>query len=191
MVNRNEKTRRGAGKPARRREDRRTASGTRPATRTGSDRRRPGRSVAGPASARDRRRLRERNAAERTRVENVLAEGPPGLLVEGLSRFSSELTSEYVSETGASWAAPWEEGASPQLVDAALMATEWCPICGSEQIAADEVQQLGRLRLSECLRCDHRWTRRSGARFAEVGATMTRGRRREVSPRVLEDAPLH
>ncbi len=36
-----------------------------------------------------------------------------------------------------------------------------CPLCGSGQIRVDEVSWGGRLRLSQCGRCENRWTERA------------------------------
>ena len=35
-----------------------------------------------------------------------------------------------------------------------------CMVCGSSEVRTDEVAELGVLLLSECPRCDHRWTER-------------------------------
>ncbi|MDJ0786747.1 MAG: hypothetical protein QNK05_08050 [Myxococcota bacterium] len=35
-----------------------------------------------------------------------------------------------------------------------------CMVCGSSEVRTDEVVDLGVLLLSECPRCDHRWTER-------------------------------
>ena len=33
-----------------------------------------------------------------------------------------------------------------------------CTVCGSDQVAVDEVYERGLWRLSECRRCEHQWT---------------------------------
>ena len=33
-----------------------------------------------------------------------------------------------------------------------------CAVCGSDQVAVDEVYERGLWRLSECRRCENRWT---------------------------------
>lgn len=105
------------------------------------------------ASARDRQRLRERQFAERSRVEEMLASAPL-VLPEPASRpghFSTRPGLRSVPEAG-------------------------CPVCASAKIVRDEVMSAGLLRLSECLHCDHRWTERPRARWNEIGAGMNRGR---------------
>ena len=49
------------------------------------------------------------------------------------------------------------------------------------EVAADEVLHGGRLRLVECLHCDHRWTERPARRWAELGAAMGRSELRAVA----------
>ena len=56
-----------------------------------------------------------------------------------------------------------------------------CPVCASAKLAADEVLHGGRLRLVECLHCDHRWTERPARRWAELGAAMGRSELRAVA----------
>lgn len=36
---------------------------------------------------------------------------------------------------------------------------QFCNVCGSAAVRTDEVLEAGRLILSECVRCRHRWTR--------------------------------
>lgn len=84
----------------------------------------------GLASARDRARLREREAAERERVERVLARGPREV---------------------ARREAPQEERLEPRLA---------CRLCGGSDVSCDEVFEQGGVRLACCRRCDHRWTER-------------------------------
>jgi len=108
------------------------------------------------ASARDRRRLRERHAEERERVEEMLASAPDPI------------------EPPTGWVKSSDASGRQMLPTRQVPVPLGCPVCGATQIVSDEVVQLGTLRLSECSRCDHRWTHRSGDRWAEVGATMNR-----------------
>jgi hypothetical protein len=97
----------------------------------------------GLSSARDRARLREREAAERVRVERVLARGPRYAERRRADRDSAPAT-----------------GSVP---------TSACGVCGSGEVLEDEVGEgfrLGQgLRLAWCRRCDHRWTERLAVRF--------------------------
>jgi hypothetical protein len=43
-----------------------------------------------------------------------------------------------------------------------------CPVCGSAELGTDEVLDRGWLRLSECRRCEHRWTAREPADSARA-----------------------
>jgi transcription elongation factor Elf1 len=63
----------------------------------------------------------------------------------------------------------------------ALARCEGCPVCGSREVARDEVSHGGPLQLAECARCRHRWTWRAvgsgrlvlaspAPRFAEVAS---------------------
>ncbi len=108
------------------------------------------------ASARDRQRLRERHAEERERVEKMLVSVPDPI------------------EPPSGWAKSSDASGRRTLPTRNALARVGCPVCGATQIVSDEVMQLGTLRLSECSRCDHRWTQRSRDRWAEVGATMSR-----------------
>jgi hypothetical protein len=92
--------------------------------------------AGGLSSARDRARLREREAAERARVESVLARGPRE--------------------------AEPRRGARAQ---AHAHASRACAVCGGDQILEDEVFEGGGFRLGWCRRCDHRWTERLSPRF--------------------------
>lgn len=94
------------------------------------------------ASARDRQRLREREFAERARVEEMLASAPP----------LSPLLSER----------PLPKG--PARLRALPVHASTCPVCTSTKVVRDEVMSGGLLRLSECLHCDHRWTDRPRSR---------------------------
>ena len=130
-------------------------------------------SGSGLASARDRQRVRERNAAERARVERMLASAP-------LSR----------SLSGSPQALPGS--AARGSVSLRALPSPGCPVCCSGRTASDEVYQQGTLRLWECLHCDHRWTERPSRRWAEIGASMARGaastKTPSVRPRILRSA---
>jgi hypothetical protein len=106
------------------------------------------------ASPRDRQRLRERIAAERARVEGMLATVPPPNERDVLD-------------------------GSAQRVDsfAMIVAAETptaCPVCGHGKVVSDEVMHGGTLRMSECLHCEHRWTNRPPGRWMDLGARMNR-----------------
>ena len=109
----------------------------------------------GLSSARDRARLREREAAERERVERVLARGPREVERRRADRGEREAASACA-----------------------------CRVCGGSEVVEDEVAEGrgegGGLRLAWCRRCDYRWTerlsnpfvprfRRPAARQSEVG----------------------
>ena len=130
-------------------------------------------SGSGLASARDRQRVRERNAAERARVERMLASAP---LSGSLSGSPQALPGSAARGSASLRALP-----SPG-----------CPVCSSGRTASDEVYQQGTLRLWECLHCDHRWTERPSRRWAEIGASMARGaastKTPSVRPRILRSA---
>jgi hypothetical protein len=131
---------------------------TRAAPATGKrPRGRRGESLASP---RDRQRLRERNLAERERVEGMLADVP--VVVERRTH-RREPISLY---------------AQPRLW---AVQPDGCPVCSDERVVTDEVMHGGRLRMSECLHCEHRWTQRPKGHWVELGATMNRARR----PRAL------
>jgi len=125
--------------------------------------------------------LRERNARERERVEQALAAPPlfpePSGSSDGKPEYPPHWRNRSVGflqvETPLSGA--FGEGLEPVV----------CPVCAATEIDFDEVAQLGTLRLSECRRCDHRWTTRSPERWAEVGAKMNRvAVRVRKSPRI-------
>ena len=115
------------------------------------------------ASPRDRQRLRERNSAERERVEGMLASSP--VPVERRAHHRE--------------ACPVET--KPRL--RALQPAR-CPVCGDRRVVTDEVNHGGTLRMSECLHCEHRWTQRPKGRWVELGTRMNRVGR----PRAMEGA---
>lgn len=94
----------------------------------------------GLSSARDRARLREREAAERERVERVLARGPREIERRRADRAEREAASTCA-----------------------------CRVCGGTEVFEDEVAESrsggGGLRLAWCRRCDYRWTERVADRF--------------------------
>jgi len=123
------------------------------------------------ASARDRLRLRERNQAERERVEGMLASVAVPIERRAHSRKCRE--SIDIGYKRLSLGLP-----------AGLRAVQpmGCPVCGDNRTVTDEVMHGGTLRVSECLHCEHRWTQRPTARWAELGANMNRTGR----PQALE-----
>lgn len=141
----------------------------------------PRRFSARLASARDRQRLRDRNQEERARVEKMLAATPDSLDTPIDARTGIRADSPLGSpvESGASWGN--REALSTYHPPPSLhgLETLGCPVCGSEDLRCDEVVQLGTLRLSECLRCEHLWTQRGPDRFAEVGAPMHRSTQKQ------------
>jgi hypothetical protein len=46
-----------------------------------------------------------------------------------------------------------------EATDTVVAAAGCCRVCGSARIVVDEVVGHGALRLAECVRCRHRWTR--------------------------------
>jgi hypothetical protein len=132
-----------------------------------ADCRAPGRKGHGLASTRDRERLRENHRAERARVEKMLATAP----LSGDRRNSCRVSLDRYEEPTRSAVVPL---GGPIGLGSQHMAC--CPICGDDRIVTDEVIHAGTLSMSECLHCDHRWTRRLGARWIDLGARMNRGR---------------
>jgi len=123
---------------------------------------RKGRSLA---SARDRMRLRERNVAERARVEKMLATVPIPDDRRETTRDESGCRQEnrfFEPGQDAGYAMGLEFG---------------CPVCGDSRTVTDEVIHGGTLSVSECLHCDHRWTARPKVRWVDLGARMSRGGR--------------
>ncbi len=114
-------------------------------------------------SARDRRRVRERNAAERERVERALAEAP--LEVTPRPKVAAPApTFDRVRQS------------APAPAIGPLAGQVGCPVCGGAKLASDEVFVAGgTLRLVECLHCDHRFTSRPRSRWSELGARMATG----------------
>jgi hypothetical protein len=70
---------------------------------------------------------------------------------------------------------------SPQLQAPAPLAC--CGVCGSDQIAVDEVWERGLLRLSECRRCENVWTEGpfGGPRGPVARARLRRPAQREAA----------
>lgn len=131
-------------------------------------------------SDRDRQRLQERNAAERSRVERMLAEGPSSLgasfslPTQPPARWNS--SHPVVTPPVSTRPSRSRLRARPTTQTAAR---GWaCPVCASGKVVSDEVAHGGTLRLSECLHCDHRWTERTRARWSELGHRMSGGERR-------------
>ena len=115
-------------------------------------------------SARDRRRLRERNAAERERVEEIVASA--AVPVERRA---------HRRESAIPEPRPDSTLVRPQaVVRLHAVQPRHCPVCGDDKIVSDEVMHGGRLGVSECLHCEHRWTQRPKGRWAELGARMNR-----------------
>jgi hypothetical protein len=127
-------------------------------------------------SARDRERLRDRNAAERSRVEQMLSQtpGPFESLDSEPPRSTPNL---YLRPAGhqASNATRGETRAPAQETPGLWGRS--CPVCTSAKVVSDEVMHGGTIRLSECLHCDHRWTENPRGRWAEVGAAIHRADR--------------
>lgn len=111
----------------------------------------------GLASARDRRRLRERHAAERARVERALATAPLP------SEPDPAPVRARARRRPARRVARWER-AYPARADSAPRPSLRCGVCAGSDVVVDEVMHDGLLRLALCRRCAHRWTQRpSGA----------------------------
>lgn len=110
--------------------------------------------AGGLSSARDRARLREREAAERARVERVLARGP------------REVERRRGERSGDRPSAPSGPGqGSERKTTRGAAASLACAVCGGREILEDEVFESGVFRLGWCRRCDHRWTERLSPRF--------------------------
>lgn len=116
----------------------------------------PGPRLCGLASARDRARLRERQAAERARVERVLARGP---------RETASSARAVAREAGRADAD--RERAAASLVPAEVSPDRaTCRVCRGRDVSVDQVVEWGLWRLAQCRRCDHRWTERAAEPFA-------------------------
>ena len=144
--------------------DSKTASGASGEKRKIWDRRARGRRGEQLTSARDRQRLREREAAERDRVERMLASVP----VSPDRRLGLRAPGTAFKQAGL------------RIVEPTT-----CPICGDARVVTDEVMHSGTLRLAECLQCEHRWTERPERRWVELGARMNGGTGPQ-SPRSLQ-----
>ena len=140
------------------------------------------------ASVRDRKRVTERNAEERVRVEEMLAKTPLSTErrsagrpnVPARTRVDRGETVTPVTHSVPEPLAIWKV-ARPAIHSAihSTIHSTGCPVCASSKVTTDDVFQTGAtLRLSECLICDHRWTERRHPqpwrRFAEAGARMSR-----------------
>ena len=134
-----------------------------------------GRRGEGLASARDRQGLRERNKAERERVEGMIAslEIPVERRADGRESRVLEYMPDSI-QLGHGHGLGHRPGPGHGL---RAMQPASCPVCGDGGIVTDEVMHGGTLRVSECLHCEHRWTRRPKGRWVELGTTMSRGGR--------------
>ncbi len=56
-----------------------------------------------------------------------------------------------------------------------------CAVCGSRELRIDAVDHDGWLLLSECARCDHRWTQPFAGATARAVKVSARARRTEVA----------
>jgi len=125
----------------------------------------------GLASLRDRRRLRERDAAERARVERALATAPlpsepnPGPIRARLPKRSTSRVVQLARTR------PARRGSVPTPLLR-------CSICAGSDVLLDEVVHDGQLlRLGQCGRCSHRWTDRPrGVSGAGTGTRAGTGR---------------
>jgi len=132
-----------------------------------------GRRGEGLASARDRQRMRERNTAERERVEGMIASMEVPVERRAHGRESRVL--EYMPDSIQLGHGPGDRYVHGHELRA--MQSAGCPVCGDGRIVTDDVMHGGTLRVSECLHCEHRWTRRPKGRWVELGTTMSRGGR--------------
>jgi len=135
-------------------------------------------------SDRDRQRLQDRNAAERSRVERMLAEGPlPTLPTQPTQPMQTPARWADAHPAGSPASAGSASRPSRPRLRALPRAQGWgCPVCASRKVVSDEVTERGSmggtLRLSECLHCDHRWTEPTRGRWSELGRRMSGGGRR-------------
>lgn len=121
-------------------------------------------------SARDRQRLRERNAAERERVEEIVSSAAVPVERRAHRRESAILEPRPDSTL----VRPRAVVGPQAVVRLHAVQPRHCPVCGDDKIVSDEVMHGGRLGVSECLHCEHRWTQRPKGRWAELGARMNR-----------------
>jgi hypothetical protein len=128
----------------------------------------------GLASPRDRARVRERNAAERTRVEQMLANVPSPVDLRttrrGLDPVSANLR----------WTPGDEDSTAAPRAGLRAVPSQGCPVCASSTVVTDQVMNGGAMRLSECLHCEYRWTERPGRNWSQLGETMTRRARPQI-----------
>ncbi len=131
----------------------------------------PGRKGHALASPRDRDRLREKNRAERVRVEKMF-ETPTTIDDRRVQRRDSRDRNEARALSPLAPVSPFR---GP--IGLANRPFEHCPVCGDDRIVSDEVFHVhgGTLSMSECLHCDHRWTRRPNTRWVGLGTRMNRG----------------
>ena len=130
------------------------------------------------ASARDRKRLRERNTQERERVEGMI--DSMAVPVERRTRRRESLVAECTTRSLPSGHHPGVHAGV--RADIRAVQPVICAVCGDGRIVTDEVMHGGNLRVSECLHCEHRWTERPKGRWVELGARMNR----DARPRALQ-----
>jgi hypothetical protein len=106
----------------------------------------------GLASGRDRARLRERELAERARVERVLARGPREGERRKTDRDEPARATDLRSDADLASSVATRVGCS-------------CRVCGGREIVEDEVFDRGAWRVARCLRCEHRSMERIAVRF--------------------------
>ncbi|MHA7837719.1 MAG: hypothetical protein ACX98W_09695 [bacterium] len=134
----------------------------------------------GLASARDRRRLLERRAAERMRVERMLAAAPmpvdreeapgprrrrpDGQRPKGRGPSGRGPTGRGPADRGGAGQGPAPRGRDRARLERPGRTAARCRVCDGVDVVCDEVAHAGWLRLAHCRRCDHRWTERPAAR---------------------------
>lgn len=122
----------------------------------------PGPRVCGLASARDRARLQERYAAERARVEQVLARGPIGPELEEAGASRTRRRAPATAPVGRlPFAAAPASSAAAEGPSARRAAACVCRVCGGSDVDVDLVRDRGTWRLARCGRCDFFWTERA------------------------------
>lgn len=132
------------------------------------------------ASARDRARLRERQAAERARVEEALARGPRGPVGAPEPRERHARDAEALERP--------RVRPSRFVSRAPASAVCVCRLCGGSEVALDAVFERGTWQLARCRRCDFMWTER-GARPGDAHGGEAFGRRFErFAPRTRRPA---